>query len=248
MSQQASGSHPPTTLITGASSGIGAAIADQLLASGHRVVNVSNVAPAESSDMVSHLADLRDADATRRVLADICASYEIDNLVHCAGIPYMGQIEDFDTDAFQQVSDIHVRAVMQCAAAVVPGMKARGYGRIVSLGSRVSLGRANSSLYGSAKAAVIGMSRGLAVELAPYGITVNVVSPGPVDTTLFRVYHKDGSDKTKALLASIPMGRIAQPADVLNAVCFFLQESSAYVTGQNLFVCGGLDIASASRS
>lgn len=236
------------TLITGASGGIGAAIGNRILARGGRVVNVSDRPPEAASGVIAHIADLTDADQTRDVLAKILHDYPIDRFVHCAGVPHMAPIEEFDLNAFRKVTDLHLRAAMQCIGMIVPQMKERRHGHIVLIGSRVSLGRVHSSLYGSVKSAIIGMAKGLAVELAPFGININVVSPGPVDTPLLRIYHPVGSPRAKELEASIPMGRIASADDVVNAVEFFLKDESSYITGQNLFLCGGLDIASAPRA
>jgi len=233
------------TVITGASGGIGAALARRVLAEGGRVVNVSDRPPPAPLGAIDRIADLTDTAATRATFAAILDEYRVTGFVHCAGIPHMAPVEAVDPEDFDKVVNLHLRAAMQCIGLLVPPMKARRHGHIVLVGSRVSLGRVRSSLYGAVKAGILGMARALAVELAPHGINVNVVSPGPVDTPLLRIYHPAGSDRANALEASIPMGRIAQPEDVANAAMFFLKDESAYITGQNLFVCGGRDIAAA---
>ena len=142
--------------------------------------------------------------------------------------------------------EVNLRAVLQCIQAVTPGMKKKGRGRIVTLGSRAALGKAQRTTYGMTKAGVVGLSRSLALELAPYGITVNVVSPGPIETKMFRENSKPDDPEVIALTGSIPLGRMGQPEDVAAAVSFFLGDDAGFVTGQNLYVCGGLSIGSAA--
>lgn len=235
------------TIITGASRGIGAAIAARLMAAGGRVVNVSDQAPDTKTGMATHLCDLTDADQTGAVVGALAQRYRVSGYVHCAGAPHMAPIDEFDLDAFRRLADLHLRSAMHVISLLTPEMKRCRRGHIVLIGSRVSLGRVNSSLYGALKSAVQGLVRALAVELAPWGVNVNAVSPGPVDTAMLRVYHPEGSPRRQALEASIPMGRIATTEDVSNAVEFFLKDESAYITGQNLFLCGGLDIAAAAK-
>jgi len=233
------------TVITGASGGIGAALARRVLAEGGRVVNLSDRPSAALPGAIDRIVDLTDVEATREAFEAVLDEHRVTGFVHCAGVPHMGPVEAFDAEGFDRIVHLHLRAAMQCVGLVVPAMKARRHGHIVLLGSRVSLGRVRSSLYGAVKFGILGMAPALAVELAPHGINVNVVSPGPVDTPMLRVYHPAGSAQAQALEASIPMGRVAQPEDVANAAMFFLRDETSYVTGQNLFVCGGRDIAAA---
>jgi NAD(P)-dependent dehydrogenase (short-subunit alcohol dehydrogenase family) len=233
------------TLVTGASSGIGMEICRRLAANGHEVVNLSNVEPETKIPARTYLADFTDGKQTAEVLRRLTSDYAIDNLVNNAGITYVTPIEELDLDRMEKVFQVHVRGTVQCVQSVVPAMKARRRGRIVTIGSRVSLGRPERTAYAGAKASLLGISRCLALELAPFGITVNLVSPGPVETSLFRIYHKPDDPKFQQLLNSIPLGRMGKPEDVAAAVQFFLSDGAGFITGQNLFVCGGASVSSA---
>lgn len=96
------------------------------------------------------------------------------------------------------------------------------------------------------QAVMPGMSRSLELEVAPHGVTVNMVSPGPIETPFFRQVHPPGAEQTVKLLSGIPVGRIGTAEDVAHAVAFFLQPASGFVTGQNLFVCGGGSIGTSN--
>ncbi|WP_420227359.1 SDR family oxidoreductase [Pigmentiphaga litoralis] len=216
-----------------------------LAARGHEVINLSLEEPQDDLPATTYCADLTDRQATADVLARIIASHDVRMLVNNAGFTYVTNLESLDLDRMQAMIEIHLRAAAQCIQAVVPGMKQAGYGRIVSIGSRMMLGRSGRTVYGMVKAGLLGMSRSLALELAPCGITVNMVSPGPIETELFRLNHPPGAAQTNAVLAGLPVGRIGLPEDVSNAVGFFMSDASGFVTGQNLFVCGGGSVGSA---
>ncbi len=138
-----------------------------------------------------------------------------------------------------------MRAVIQCAQAVLPAMKAAGFGRIVNIASRAALGKELRTGYAATKGGLISMTRVWALELAPHGITVNAIGPGPIATELFEAVNPPDSPRTKKIMAEIPVRRIGRPEDVANAVAFFLDEEAGYVTGQTLYVCGGLTIGTA---
>lgn len=238
--------HTPTSLVTGGSGAIGSALIQLLTAQGHKVINLSLDEPSEPLPAVTYCVDLMDREATARTLEQIANEHKVDHLVNNAGISYQTTIETLSLDRMQQMVEIHNRAALQCLQALIPGMKARGYGRIVQIGSRMMLGRQGRLIYSMVKAGLLGMSRSLALEVAPHGITVNMVSPGPIETPFFRQVHPPGAEQTVKLLSGIPVGRIGTAEDVANAVAFFLQPSSGFITGQNLFVCGGGSIGTSN--
>lgn len=235
----------PVTLITGASRGIGRGIAERLARDGHRVINLSRSKPSGSFPGESFAADLSDAVAASRVLAGIIADHEIDNLISNAGMIEMAPVDGIGLDQVQRMVDLNLKAAIIATQAVLPGMRRKRRGRIVNIASRAIYGKSGHSVYGATKGGIVAMTRSWAIELAPHGITVNAISPGPIETEMFRGNNPPDSASTKALLGAIPVGRIGVPADVAAAVAFFLSEDTSFITGQMLNVCGGLSIASA---
>jgi 3-oxoacyl-[acyl-carrier protein] reductase len=232
-----------TTLITGGSRGIGAAIAERLTHEGHVVINLSRSPPGSDFLGVSYSVDLADARALKEKLADIVSRHEIDNLVNNAALADISPIEEVDLPEIKRMLDVNVQATILLAQAVIPGMKARRRGRIVNLGSRAALGKAGRTVYGATKGAILALTRTWALELGPFGINVNTVAPGPIATEMFYKDNPPGNPATKALLSSIPIGRIGKPKDVAAAVNFLLSEDASFITGQTLYVCGGLSMS-----
>jgi 3-oxoacyl-[acyl-carrier protein] reductase len=235
----------PVTLVTGASRGIGLSIAERLAREGHAVINMSRSPPPNDFRGTSYSVDLADPQALKRVLAEAVARHSIDNVVNNAGLAEVSPVEQIDMEDVDRMIDINVRAAILVTQALVPGMRARKRGRIVNLGSRAALGKAGRSAYAATKGAIVSLSRTWALELARDGITVNTVAPGPIATEMF--YHENPAESpaTKALLASIPVGRIGTPADVAAAVNFLLSDDASFITGQTLYVCGGLSVSTA---
>ena len=230
------------TLVTGMSRGIGRAVADYLGERGHRVVGLDRMAPAGAFDGTFHRVDLADAEETAAVLAEITGAHRIDNLVNNAGIAIMGRLEDVDMADFHTQMDVNVRASVQCAQAVLPAMRARGRGRIVNIGSRAALGKVGRSFYSATKGAITGLTRTWALEAAADGITVNCVAPGPIDTELLQEHNPPGSDSRRTIEANIPVRRLGNPREVAAACAYFLSDDAGFVTGQVLYVCGGMTV------
>jgi NAD(P)-dependent dehydrogenase (short-subunit alcohol dehydrogenase family) len=146
-----------------------------------------------------------------------------------------------------ELTQLHLGAAIILVQAVLPGMRERQFGRIVLISSRAALGLQTRTSYAATKAGMIGMARTWALELAPFGITVNVVAPGPIgDTDMFRDVVPAGSARENAIAKSIPVGRLGRSDDVARAVLFFADPQNSFVTGQLLYVCGGASIASIS--
>lgn len=230
-------------LVTGATRGIGWAISQRLADEGAHVVGIARHVKDIDFPGYLHACDLSNAGETEEQLRVIREKYPVDGVVNNVGLVRPGPIDHLDLAELYEVFDVNVRVAAQVVKTFVPGMKARHAGRIVNIGSRTAHGAIERSSYSAAKAALNGLTRTWALELAPYGITVNTVAPGPVDTELFRVHHPHDSAAEKAALAGIPMGRFAQPDDVAAAVIFLLREEAGFITGQVLGVDGGGTIA-----
>jgi NAD(P)-dependent dehydrogenase (short-subunit alcohol dehydrogenase family) len=238
---------PPrrVALVTGASAGIGAAIARQLLAQGFEVVSLSLGAPSFTHDRLHAFeVDLCDREASAGVIGDVIQRFQPDTIVHNAGVILPARIEDVVLGELDALVELHLAAAIVLVQAALPGMKSAGFGRIVLMSSRGALGLATRTVYAATKAGMLGMARTWALELAPHGVTVNVVAPGPVQTDMFHAVVPVGSPKVAQIAAGIPVGRLGQPDDVANAVRFFVSADSGFVTGQVLYVCGGTSIGS----
>jgi NAD(P)-dependent dehydrogenase (short-subunit alcohol dehydrogenase family) len=164
--------------------------------------------------------------------------------VNNAGVVITRPLEAVTELDFDTLMNLHVRTAILLAQAVTPGMKRRGNGRIVNVASRAIVGMAGRTTYAASKAALIALTRTWALELGPFGITVNAVSPGPVATPMLERDIPEGSENAKALAASIPLRRLGRAEDVARAISFFADPGNSWVTGQNLFVCGGASLAS----
>jgi 3-oxoacyl-[acyl-carrier protein] reductase len=238
-------------LVTGSSKGLGAGIAKCLGAAGAKVVinAYNNIAKGEEV-AAEIIAEGGEAIAIR---ADVSKESEIKSLFEQAGnelgpvdivvpnaTPPQPQkpIEEYDENFYRSMLDFFVVSPFLLAQAALPGMKERGWGRIVNITSEVfACSNPNFSAYVAAKGGQIGWSRSMSKELAPFGITVNMVAPGwiPVER------HRDDPQEDKdGYFAQIPVGRWGTPDDIGNAVKFFALEESSFITGQTLHVNGGI--------
>lgn len=236
-----------TILITGASQGIGLATAELLAERGASVIGIARSGHDADFPGAFYPADLSDRAATEAVLARILDSHPVDGLVNNVGLNMVEPIGKVDLSHFDRVIDLNLRTAIQITQAVLPGMRKARYGRIVNISSRGALGREGRTSYGAAKAGLIGMSRTWALELAREGITVNVVSPGPTATEMFRRNNLSGPDaaeKERAFLADVPMDRFGTPAEIAFGIATFLDPRASFITGQILHVCGGSTIGS----
>ena len=229
-------------LVTGASRNIGRSIAERLKADGYSILMLDRNEPEDPSLGEFRRVDLSDPADTGKALAWAVRGRVVTRLVNCAGAVRMQPLEEVAPEGFDELMAINVRACIQTMQALVPGMKAAGFGRVVNIASRAALGHLHQTVYSATKAALLGLTKTWAIEFARHGITSNAVGPGPVDTDMFRSVYPEGSQKRKEYLAKIPVGRVGEPGDVAHAVSYFLDERASFVTGQVLFVCGGLSV------
>jgi 3-oxoacyl-[acyl-carrier protein] reductase len=233
-------------IVTGASGGIGAAIAQRLLQQGMAVWSLSRRTPAFTHADLHHVSvDLLDRAALAEALRTLTAEHAITTLVHNAGAIRAAMLPNVDLSDLDALAQLHLGCAVQLLQATLPAMQASGQGRVVLLSSRAALGLSSRTAYSATKAGMLGMARTWALELAGQGITVNVVAPGPIaETEMFEAVVPKGSDKAAALAQAIPVGRLGSPADVARAVTFFTDSDASFVTGQVLYVCGGSSVGS----
>ena len=173
-------------LITGASRGIGRAIAVRLTHDGYRVINLDKSAPLSLlTSEEFHQIDITDHQAVSVLIKDITSRIQVLRLVNNAGMIKPGALEDVIEEDFDAVYALNLKAPMVLAQALLPHMRQANFGRIVNIASRAALGKEERTAYAATKAGLIGMTRTWALEMAPFGITVNAIGPGPIATELF---------------------------------------------------------------
>lgn len=229
-------------LITGGAAGIGAAIAARCREDGLRPVLIDREAP-DGVDFIQ--ADLSDPADTARALDAALRAGPITRLVNNVGVVRPGPVEEQSFADLDAVVSLNLRCALQCLQAVLPGMKDAGFGRVVNISSRAAIGKELRTVYAATKAGLQGMAKVWALELGAHGITANAVGPGPIRTALFDRVNPHNSPRTRAIIDGIPVRRIGEPEDVANAVAFLLDHRSGFVTGQVLYVCGGMTVGNA---
>ncbi len=241
-------------IVTGAGIGIGAATAKAFAAAGDHVI-VTDVLEAEGEAVASairdaggsaafHAYDVRSTETTERLVADILSRHgRIDVIVANAGIAHRTRLADLTDEKWDLTFDIDLKGIFRLARAVAPSMRARKSGAIVALSSimGVAYGWDEHVHYSAAKSGVVGLVRGLAVELAADGVRVNGVAPGYIRTAqLLSEENSLGPEGAEKAAAFIPMGRLGTPEDIADVIAFLASNGARYMTGQVLVVDGGL--------
>ena len=234
-------------IVTGSGQGIGEGIARVLAGAGAKVVvndlveeKVEKlVADLEGSGLeaTGHVADVATADGAESLVAAAQDAYGgVDILVNNVGTARDGWLAKMSEEDWDTVLDVNLKSQFLCCRAAAPLMMEQKSGRIINISSRAWLGGPGQANYAASKGAVISLTRTLALEMARYGITANVIAPALVDTPLFRGLDEEVQER---LVKTIPAGRIGTPEDIGNAALFLAADESSYVTGQTLYVCGG---------
>jgi len=233
-------------LVTGASRGIGKAIAEQLVAMGATVIGTAtsdNGAAAISKYLAENgtgkVLNVTDDASMTDLLSQITDEFgAIDILVNNAGITRDNLLMRMKEDEWNDIIQTNLTSVFKLSKAVLRGMMKKRHGRIVNIGSVVgSTGNGGQANYAAAKAAVIGFSKSLAKEIASRGITVNVVSPGFIDTDMTKGLTDDQKD---AIFKDIPANRLGLPKEIAATVGFLVSDDAGYITGETIHVNGGM--------
>lgn len=232
-------SEPELTIVTGAASGIGKAVADRLTSQGLSVWRLDRV--ASSGDDASLACDVADEQSVQRVIDEIAGHGAIAGLVNCAGIGGIGTLTDISMADWDRVMAVNLRGTVLMCRAVLPHLTARRHGSIVNIGSTFGmLARGNCIAYGVSKAAVIHLTRSLAVDLKDVGVRVNCVCPGLIETAMTSPLFGPGAEaERRANLEAHALRRPGSPEEIAAAVSFLLSEDASFITGAAVPVDGG---------
>ena len=234
-------------VVTGGSAGIGKAICESLLADGYEVISLARRTSGIDHPKIHDIeVDLMDRAATEQAAKDVARRFAVTTIIHNAGVIRPALLPEVQLTDIDALVNLHWAAALLLVQACLPTMKERKFGRVLLMSSRAALGAQTRTAYSATKSGMLGLARTWALELAPHGITVNVVAPGPVHTEMFYDVIPAGSEREQKLAASIPVGRIGEAADVARAVSFFIHPDAGFITGQSLYVCGGASIGSIS--
>ena len=239
-------------IVTGAGQGIGKAIAEKLAAEGATVVvtDINEATAKETADGIGGGAvglrtDVTSRDSVDAMVEQVRSQFgRIDVLVNNAGWDKAGPFVDSDPADWDRVIQINLYGVLNTSKAVLPVMAAQGSGSVVNLASDAGrVGSSGEAVYSAAKGGVIAFTKATAREMARAQVNANCICPGPTDTALFASMGGDNPKLREALTKAIPFRRLAEPADLANAVAFFASDEASYITGQTVSVSGGLTMS-----
>ena len=236
-----------TALITGASRGIGAAVARRLHADGYTVALNYQRSRAEAEALAADLqgialpADVSDPAQARALVEAVLKHFgRLDALVCSAGVAWQGLTQDMGLEEYRRVMGVDLDGTFYCCQAALPPMLHRKEGRIVTLSSMWGqVGGSCEAAYSAAKAGVIGLTRALAKEVGPSGITVNCIAPGVIDTEM---NARLSAEDLAALAGETPLGRVGTPEEAAAAITFLASDEASFLTGQVVAPNGGLVI------
>ncbi|MGL6115958.1 3-oxoacyl-ACP reductase FabG [Plesiomonas sp.] len=233
-------------LVTGASRGIGRAIAESFVAQGAKVIGTATSesgAEAISAYLGVNgkglMLNVTDVTSIEHVLEVIRAEFgEVDILVNNAGITRDNLLMRMKDDEWQDIMDTNLTSVFRLSKAVLRAMMKKRCGRIISIGSVVgTMGNAGQTNYAAAKAGLVGFTKSLAREVGSRGITVNAVAPGFIETDMTRALN---DDQRAGILSQVPAGRLGEAKEIASVVAFLASEGAAYITGETIHVNGGM--------
>ncbi|WP_297816629.1 3-oxoacyl-ACP reductase FabG [uncultured Paraglaciecola sp.] len=233
-------------LVTGASRGIGRAIAERLAADGATVIGTAtsengahSISDYLQGEGEGKVLDVSIPESMQTLLAEITEKHgAVDILVNNAGITRDNLLMRMKDDEWQSIMDTNLTAIFKMSKAVLRGMMKKRKGRIINIGSVVgSTGNAGQANYAAAKAGVIGFSKSMAREVASRGITINVVSPGFIDTDMTKSLS---DDQKESIFKDIPANRLGDPKEIAATVGFLASDDAAYITGETIHVNGGM--------
>lgn len=225
-------------LVTGASRGIGKAIAENLITLGHEVF-----VSARNEELLKEYKNYCVCDLANGIekLGEYIKANEIDVLVNNAGEYIYSAIENMTYEQIEHITKVNFEAPMYLISKAIPYMKLKKWGRIINIGSISGvMGEANASLYSATKSALFGATKALALELAEYGITVNTINPGWVDTEMGNSSANDGEFTKEEIVECIPQRRFVSPIEIAGMVKYLISDEAKGVTGQSINLCAGL--------
>lgn len=230
-------------LVTGASRGIGRTIAEKLKTFGNIYATARNEKSLKSLDISGYfVCDLSNKTELEK-LGEYIKSIQIDVLINNAGEYIYSPVDNIKYEDLSHIIDVNLKAPIYLTKCATPYMKTQNWGRIINIGSISGvMGEANASMYSATKAALIGFSKATGLELAQYGITVNTINPGWVDTELGKSSIDDSEFSEAEILDCIPQRRFVSPDEVAGLIKYLISDEAKGITGQSINLCAGLSV------